>query len=74
MTRPNDPDVNGTSRRSAHQSEPAGKECGVPLAAALHQGQRTHRSPGVAKDKAVQLPDGATLSEAVLAERESRDY
>jgi hypothetical protein len=43
------------------------------LAEAL-SGQRSRRSPGVPREKAVRLPEGNTLSEAVLAERESRGY
>jgi hypothetical protein len=37
-------------------------------------GSRTRRSPGVPREEAARLSDGETLSEAVLAERESRDY
>lgn len=35
---------------------------------------RTRRSPGVQREDAVRLAEGNTLSEAVLAERESRRY
>lgn len=37
-------------------------------------GGRTRRSPGVPCEKAARLAGGNTLSEAVLAERESRGY
>jgi hypothetical protein len=43
------------------------------LAGAL-RGYRTRRLPGVPKEKAVKLPKGQTLSEAILAERKSREY
>lgn len=43
------------------------------LAEAL-SGHRSHRLPGVPREKAVRLSGSETLSEAVLAERESRDY
>jgi hypothetical protein len=36
--------------------------------------QRVHRIPGVPREKAVNLSEGQTLSEAVLAERESSGY
>ncbi|WP_047866600.1 hypothetical protein [Rubrobacter aplysinae] len=36
--------------------------------------QYAHRTPGVPREKAVHLPEGETLSEAVLAERESSGY
>lgn len=35
-------------------------------------GRRTRRQPGVPREKAVRIPEGETLSEAVIAERESR--
>lgn len=44
-----------------------------PLADSL-SGSRTRRPPGVPREDAVRLADGNTLSEAVLAERESRGY
>lgn len=45
----------------------------VSLAEAL-SGQRARRLPGVPRAEAVRLSEGETLSEAVLAERESRAY
>lgn len=45
----------------------------VSLAEALSE-RRARRLPGVPREKAVRLSEGETLSEAVLAERESRDY
>lgn len=45
----------------------------VSLAEALSERQ-ARRLPGVPHEKAVRLSEGETLSEAVLAERESRDY
>jgi hypothetical protein len=45
----------------------------VSLAEAL-SGPGARRLPGVPQEKAVKLPEGETLSEAVLAERESRSY
>jgi hypothetical protein len=42
----------------------------VSLAEALSEG-RTTQQPGVPREKAVRLPEGDTLSEAVIAERES---
>lgn len=36
--------------------------------------RQTHRQPGVPDGEAVKLPEGGTLSEAVIAEREERDY
>ena len=45
----------------------------VSLAEAL-SGQQACRLPGMPREKAVRLSEGETLSEAVLAERESRDY
>ena len=45
----------------------------VSLAEAL-SGPGARPLPGVPQEKAVKLPEGETLSEAVLAERESRDY
>jgi hypothetical protein len=43
----------------------------VSLAEPLWERQ-TRRQPGVPREKAVWLPDGETLSEAIIAERESR--
>ncbi len=43
------------------------------LAEALSD-QQARRTPGVPREKAVSLPKGDTLSEAVLDDRESRDY
>ena len=37
-------------------------------------GHTTWRTPGVPRESAVKLEEGDTLSEAVIAERESRDY
>lgn len=45
----------------------------VSLAEAL-SGPGARPLPGVPQEKAVRLPEGETLSEAVLAERESRSY
>ncbi|MBA4116268.1 MAG: hypothetical protein H0X71_07485 [Rubrobacter sp.] len=45
----------------------------TPLAEAL-LGLRTPRVPGVPRENAARLSEGDTLSDAVLAERESRDY
>lgn len=45
----------------------------VSLAEALSEG-RPRRLPGMPREKAVRLSEGETLSEAVLAERESRHY
>lgn len=45
----------------------------VSLAEALSE-QPTPRQPGVPHEKAVRLPDGETLSEAVIAERQNRHY
>jgi hypothetical protein len=36
--------------------------------------QRAHHMPGVPREKAATLSEGETLSEAVLAERESNGY
>ncbi len=43
------------------------------LAEALSR-ERPRRSPGVPCEGAVKLPEGKTLSEAVLVEREGRGY
>ena len=43
----------------------------VSLAEALSE-QETPRQPGVPRGQTVQLPDGETLSEAVIAERQSQ--
>jgi hypothetical protein len=43
------------------------------LAEALPE-QKYERMPGVPRESAVKLDEGDTLSEAVIAERESRDY
>ncbi len=43
----------------------------VPLAEALSE-RRTHRQSGVTRENAVSLPEGETLSEAVITERESQ--
>jgi len=45
----------------------------TPLAEAL-SGRRASRMPGVPREKAARLSGGDTLSDAVLTERESRDY
>lgn len=45
----------------------------VSLADAL-SGHTPRRTPGVPRESAVKLEEGDTLSEAVVAERESRDY
>jgi len=45
----------------------------TPLAEAL-LGLRTPRVPGVLRENAARLSEGDTLSDAVLAERESRDF
>lgn len=45
----------------------------LSLAEALSE-RRSRRSPGVPRERAVNLPEGETLSEAVFAERESRGY
>ena len=45
----------------------------VSLAEAL-SGRTSRRTPGVPRESAVKLEEGDTLSEAVLSERESRDY
>lgn len=45
----------------------------VSLAEAL-SGNTPRRTPGVPRESAVKLEEGDTLSEAVIAERESRDY
>ena len=45
----------------------------VSLAEAL-SGHTPRRTPGVPRESAVKLEEGDTLSEAVIAERESRDY
>ncbi len=45
----------------------------APLTEALPERQRRQR-PGIPDGKAVKLPEGETLSEAVTAEREGRDY
>ena len=37
-------------------------------------GGGSRRLPGVPREEAVRLPEGKTLSEAVIAERESRAY
>jgi hypothetical protein len=44
------------------------------LAEALSEWRGDRRPPGVPREKAVTLSEGETLSEAVLAERESRGY
>ena len=43
------------------------------LAEAL-SGHTPRRAPGVPRERAVKLDEGDTLSEAVFAEREERDY
>lgn len=45
----------------------------VSLAEAL-SGRQPRRMPGVPRERAVKLKEGETLSEAVISERESRDY
>ncbi len=45
----------------------------VSLAEALSE-NISRRTPGVPRESAVKLDEGDTLSEAVIAERESRDY
>jgi len=45
----------------------------VPLAEAL-TGHSSRRTPGVPRESAAELREGDTLSEAVIAEREGRDY
>jgi len=45
----------------------------VSLAEAL-SGNVSRRAPGVSRESAVKLEEGETLSEAVIAERESRGY
>jgi len=45
----------------------------VPLAEAL-TGHSSRRIPGVPRESAAELREGDTLSEAVIAEREGRDY
>ena len=45
----------------------------VPLAEAL-TGHSSWRKPGVPRESATELREGDTLSEAVIAEREGRDY
>lgn len=45
----------------------------LSLAEALSE-QQSRPSPGVPRERAVRLPEGETLSEAVLAERESRSH
>ncbi len=45
----------------------------VSLAEAL-SGNVSRRAPGVPRERAVKLDEGDTLSEAVIAERESSDY
>ena len=56
-------------RRYLNETEPTQ----VSLAEAL-SGQNYRRIPGVPRDRAVRLREGDTLSEAVITERESRDY
>ena len=49
----------------------------VPLAEALTGHSSEHssrRTPGVPRESAAELREGDTLSEAVIAEREGRDY
>jgi len=46
----------------------------VSLAEALSGQAPRRRTPGVPRERAVKLEEGDTLSEAVIAERESRDY
>ena len=50
-----------------------GKTARMPLAEAL-SGRRARRLPGVPRETAAILSGGDTLSGAVLAEREGRDY
>jgi len=45
----------------------------APLAEAL-TGRSSRRIPGVSRESAAGLREGNTLSEAVIAEREGRDY
>lgn len=45
----------------------------VSLAEAL-SGNVSRRAPGIPRESAVKLEEGETLSEAVIAERESRGY
>ncbi len=45
----------------------------VPLAGAL-AGRSSQRMPGVPRESTAELREGDTLSEAVIAEREGRDY
>lgn len=53
---------------------PRPRELSLAEALSERSEQRTHRMPGVPREKAVNLSEGETLSEAVLAERESNGY
>jgi len=59
-----------TYSKETHSQEADG--AGASLAEALSG--RPRRVPGVPREKAVRLPEGETLSEAVLAERRERGY
>lgn len=58
-------------RRYLEEAEAEAAE--TSLAEAL-SGRRARRLPGVPHERAAKLPEGETLSDTVLAERESRDY
>ena len=45
-----------------------------PSLAEVLSRRRTHRQPGILDEGAPKLLEGETLSEAVIAEREERDY
>ncbi len=45
-----------------------------PSLAEILSERRTRRRPGIPKEEAPKLLEGETLSEAVIAEREERDY
>lgn len=55
-------------------ASPRPRELSLAEALSERSEQRAHQMPGVPREKAVKLSEGETLSEAVLAERESRGY
>lgn len=65
--------INEALRRYLDDSGQESVSQPVSLAEAL-SGGASRRTPGVPRESAVKLEEGDTLSEAVIAERESRDY
>lgn len=62
------------SHTTVSSASPRPREMSLADALSNSKSSGAHRSPGVPSEKAVKLSGGETLSEAVLAERDSRDY